>query len=122
MKEKQQQEHDIGYLSHYDRPNYVHARKVVAFTLYGDRPMDLIGAVFNAKSIPLYYLSWKALFIMDNTVPISSIEEIRAAGGDVQILPAEFATWGEGRRILRYLALNDTSIDFVSSIDKGKSC
>jgi hypothetical protein len=43
---------------------------VLAFSLYGSDPRYIIGAIENAKLIPLVFSGWKMIVFFDNSVPV----------------------------------------------------
>jgi hypothetical protein len=54
---------------------------LVSFSLYGDNPKYLVGAVQNAHDVPKKYPGFEPVFFVDSdTVPRSVIRELRNAG------------------------------------------
>ncbi len=63
-------------------------RDVIAFSLWGDHPRYLRGAVHNALVAPTLYPGWQLRFYVDATVPTDVITALRELGADVRIQPA----------------------------------
>src|SRR5690606_31258462 len=63
------------------------AANVIAFSLWGDKPLYNEGAVANARLIPELYPGWTARFYCDDTVPEATREALTTAGAEVLLRP-----------------------------------
>lgn len=63
-------------------------RNVIAFSLWGDQPRYLRGAVHNALVAPALYPGWQLRYDVDATVPVEIIATLRELGAEVRIEPA----------------------------------
>lgn len=61
-------------------------RNIIAFSLWGDRPEYVTGAIVNAQLAKHLYLRWTARFYCDNTVPYDAIVALRAFGAQVVMM------------------------------------
>lgn len=50
-------------------------KKIISYSLYNDRPKDVVNAIINCLLIPKIYPDWTARFYIDDTVP-SCIEKL----------------------------------------------
>lgn len=50
--------------------------KIISFSLWGDKPQYLIGAIKNAELAQEIFSEWQCKFFIDNTVPDSFIKDI----------------------------------------------
>ena len=50
---------------------------IISFSLYGDNPMYLRGAIENIKLAKIYYPEWKCRFYIDDSIKQELIEEIK---------------------------------------------
>lgn len=57
-------------------------RRILAFSLYGDAPIYLRGAVENARLAPIRYPGWTARFYVSQEIPRTLIDEIEAHGAE----------------------------------------
>lgn len=62
------------------------AKNVIAFSLWGDDPQYLQGAVLNATVAPAVYPGWQCRFYCDTTVPEQVIHQLKTLGADVRVL------------------------------------
>jgi hypothetical protein len=44
-------------------------RKIISFSLWGDNPKYIVGAIRNAQLAQIYFSDWKCYFYYDNSVP-----------------------------------------------------
>jgi tetratricopeptide (TPR) repeat protein len=58
-------------------------RDVVAFSLWGNNPRYLRGAMRNLQMVPQVYPGWQCRFYIDETVPAEFGEVVQAQGGEV---------------------------------------
>ena len=89
-------------------------KKVVSFSLWGDRPRYTVGAIRNAELMPEYYPDWVARFYVDNTVPAPIVTQLRELGAEVVVMPHG----GDWRGLFwRFLAASDPTVDVMVSRD-----
>lgn len=60
--------------------------RVVSFSLYGDKPLYLMGAIRNARSVGTWYPGWACWFYVGKSVPCDVREQLEAAGARVVYL------------------------------------
>ncbi|CEO96522.1 Hexosyltransferase [Plasmodiophora brassicae] len=106
-------EGDAPETPHIYRSSYRTAKKVVAFSVFGNRTIDADGAVWNARSMPFAYAGWKVRFYVDSTVPVGTLDRIRTTGAEIRRVPPQMETWREARRMFRFMALVDDDVDYV---------
>jgi hypothetical protein len=73
------------------------SKRVIAFSLWGDAPRFLRGALHNALAIPEAYPGWTGRFYVDASVPAPVIEALAGMGCEV-VMKAE------GQSLLQKLA------------------
>lgn len=61
-------------------------RNIIAFSLWGDRPEYVTGAIVNAQIAKHLYLRWTARFYCDRSVPADAIEALKAYGAQVVMM------------------------------------
>lgn len=49
-------------------------KKIISFSLYNDRPKDILNGVINCMLSPMIYPDWICRFYIDNTLPIEIID------------------------------------------------
>ena len=86
------------------------ARNVIAFSLWGDNPVYVHGAIVNARIAPHIYTGWTTRFYVDDTVPADALDLLRDAGAQVVMMtdPA----LARIRPMWRFLASDDPDVDF----------
>lgn len=84
-------------------------RNVIAFSLWGDKPIYTEGAVENVVIARYVFPSWTCRFYVDDTVPGDAIQRIKAKGGDVIRVPE--ADRGPHGGPWRFHASDDPAID-----------
>ena len=57
--------------------------KIISFSLWGDNPKYLIGALDNIRLQKIFYPSWKCRFYVHNSVPDKFVDNIIKDGGEV---------------------------------------
>jgi hypothetical protein len=85
-------------------------RNVIAFSLWGNNPAYIHGAIVNARIAPHIYYGWIARFYCDSSVPSDAIDELRRAGAQIVVVqdPALQAV----KPMWRFLASDDTTVDW----------
>ncbi|MBB3811325.1 tetratricopeptide (TPR) repeat protein [Pseudochelatococcus contaminans] len=87
-----------------------HAKNIIAFSLWGDNPVYVHGAIQNARITPHLYTGWKARFYHDDSVPADALEELRRAGAQtIRVVDPDLA---RVKPFWRFLASDDPQIDF----------
>jgi len=84
--------------------------RLIAFSLYGDAPMYLRGAVENARLAPTRYPGWTARFYVSQEIPPSLVEELRGHGADTVGMTRHSESDG---MFWRFLAADDPTADAV---------
>ncbi|CCV11214.1 hypothetical protein [Mesorhizobium sp. STM 4661] len=85
-------------------------RNVIAFSLWGDDPVYVHGAIVNARIAPHIYYGWTARFYVDNSVPMDAVEELQRAGA--QIVRFSDPAFGKIRPMWRFLVSDDPDVDW----------
>jgi tetratricopeptide (TPR) repeat protein len=85
-------------------------RNVIAFSLWGDDPTYVHGAIVNARIAPHIYYGWSTRFYCDASVPTDAIDQLRQAGAQIVMIddPALMAV----RPLWRFLASDDPGVDW----------
>jgi hypothetical protein len=61
-------------------------KKVISFALWGDNPLYVNGAAWNAKHRVDFYPDWVCRFYHDDSVPEEILEKIRGAGAEMRLM------------------------------------
>lgn len=61
-------------------------KNIISFSLWGDNPEYLEGAILNATLAPIIYPNWKCRFYCDTSVSSNVIEQLKSRGAEVRIL------------------------------------
>lgn len=85
-------------------------KNIIAFSLWGDDPVYVHGAIVNARIAPHIYYGWTPRFYCDPSVPADVVAELRRLGAQVVLFedPALQAI----RPMWRFLASDDPSVDW----------
>lgn len=85
-------------------------RNVISFSLWGDNPTYVHGAIVNAQIAPNLYYGWRTRFYCDNTVPADAIDELKRLGAEIIMVddPALQAI----RPLWRFFASDDPNVDW----------
>ena len=95
-------------LDYLQRPGAAERRDVIAFSIWGDNPRYLRGALRNALLIPALYPDWQARFYLDETVPDTFRTLLQGLGAECRLMPA-----GQSLRqklCWRFLVANDPGV------------
>jgi hypothetical protein len=78
-------------------------KRLVSFSLYGEQPIYLNGALQNAKKIPYWYPGWDVIFYVTKDVPENVIKQLENAGSMIKVIdgPSDHRA-----SLYRYLAIN----------------
>lgn len=85
-------------------------RNIIAFSLWGDIPAYIHGAIVNAQIAPYIFYGWRARFYCDNSVPADAVVELRRLGAEVVYI--ENVKLRHSRSLWRFLVSDDTNVDF----------
>lgn len=83
-------------------------RHVIAFSLWGENPRYLRGAIRNVTAAVDLYPDWSCRFYCDDSVPAAVLDQLRACGGEVVMRPRP-AVFYEGL-LWRFEVINDPDI------------
>lgn len=61
--------------------------KVIAFSLYGNLPLYLVGAIRNAELAPKFYPGWVPRFYIGPSIPIDFVRRLTARGAQIVPMP-----------------------------------
>lgn len=86
-------------------------KKIVSYSLYNDRPKDVINAVINCFLIPKIYPGWIARFYIDDTIP-SAIEKLLRTFEHVEIVQMPRHRGNEAM-LWRFLSASEPEYDTV---------
>lgn len=62
------------------------SRNIVAFSLWGDRPEYVTGAIINSQIVKHIYVNWTARFYCDTSVPRDALEILGGYGAQVVMM------------------------------------
>lgn len=83
---------------------------VIAFSLWGDNPVYVTGALINAQLIPHLYDGWTARFYCDATVPERALDTLRKL--DAQVVMIEDEKLLKLRSLWRFFVMDDPSVAY----------
>jgi tetratricopeptide (TPR) repeat protein len=86
------------------------SRNVIAFSLWGDNPVYVHGAIVNARIAPHLYTGWSTRFYVDDSVPADALNLLRAAGA--QVIVIDDPALARIRPMWRFLVSDDPQVDF----------
>jgi len=90
-------------------------KKVISFSLWGNKPMYTFGALENIRLAKSIYPDWRCRFYVDDSVENRIIRSILLAGGDVfKISDNRGPFWG---MFWRFMANDDPDVDMFISRD-----
>lgn len=84
-------------------------RNIIAFSLWGDRPEYVTGAIVNAQIAQHLYVRWTARFYCDTSVPADAREALKAYGAEVVMMTRP--DHARIRPMWRFLAADDPDIN-----------
>lgn len=85
------------------------SRNIISFSLWGDQPKYVTGAVINAQIAPYIFPGWTARFYHDATVPSDALEALRHHGA--QTVHVEDVFLAELGMFWRFLVANDPTVN-----------
>lgn len=86
-------------------------KKVISFSLYGNKAEYIESAVINAEIAQNIYPNWTCRFYVNNTVPEGAIARLKSHGVEIVYIPDSIAHWPG--TMWRFLALDDPSLERV---------
>ena len=84
-------------------------RNIIAFSLWGDRPEYITGAIVNAQIAQHIYVCWTPRFYCDATVPRDAIQALRAYGA--QVVMMDQPEHQKYRPMWRFLVSDDPAVN-----------
>jgi len=107
-------------------------KKIISFSLWGDKPLYVTGAIENVVLASKFYKGWTCRFYVDKSVPTKILNQIKEKGGEIIDLelndqehnPIEYATNGINPGwFWRFEILNDKEVDrfIVRDVDSRLS-
>jgi len=69
-------------------------KKIISFSLWGDKPRYINGAIWNAENAKTFYPGWTCKFYYDNTVPVDAINKIIATGAETALMDPSIKSLG----------------------------
>jgi hypothetical protein len=85
--------------------------KVISFSLWGDNPLYLDGALANVKLARKIYPGWVCRFYCDGSVPKEAIQKLSAEGAQIIDVKETRGKWGG--LFWRFYPLDDPSVEAV---------
>jgi len=90
-------------------------KKVISFSLWGNKPMYTFGALENIRLAKSIYPDWRCRFYVDDSVEKEIVKKILSMGGDVfKINDPRGPFWGA---FWRFFANDDPAVDVFISRD-----
>ncbi|MDR2155237.1 MAG: tetratricopeptide repeat protein [Burkholderiaceae bacterium] len=86
-------------------------RNVIAFSLFGGNSKYCEPAILNAQEQPRLYPHWVCRFYIDDSVPGSVVDRLRAAGAQIVCVDASVSQWPGP--MWRFLAMDDPHLHRV---------
>jgi len=85
-------------------------RNIISFSLWGDDPVYVHGAIVNARIAPNLYYGWRTRFYCDHSVPADALDELRRNGAEVVMI--EDPQLQKIRPLWRFLVSDDPDVDW----------
>lgn len=85
-------------------------RNIIAFSLWGDDPVYVSGAIVNAQLTPHVYPGWTARFYCDLSVPEDARRLLAKQGAQVQLV--QQGPLAHIKPMWRFMASDDPGVDF----------
>ncbi|WP_163850023.1 UDP-N-acetylglucosamine-peptide N-acetylglucosaminyltransferase [Pseudooceanicola aestuarii] len=83
---------------------------IIAFSLWGDNPAYVTGAIVNARIAQYIYVGWTPRFYCDTSVPADARAELARLGAQVVLLDDPLLA--RIRPMWRFLVADDPDVDF----------
>lgn len=89
-------------------------RKVISYSLWGNNPKYVIGAIENAKQAPEYYPGWDTRFYVGKNTDSSVIHHLSRIGShvDIRVMPDENPSWSG--MFWRFYPIDEPDTIFIS--------
>jgi len=94
-------------------------KKIISYSLWGDKPMYNVGAIHNAHLANEIYPGWISRFYLGRSVPNETIKEIKAID-NTQIVIVESADDWTGM-FWRFFAIDDSDVTIFRDTDSRLS-
>lgn len=88
---------------------------VIAFSLYGNIPKYVVGAIENAKLARMIYPGWRCIFYVNDTVPSQAILELVANDADVRSVSDRHPL--QNGPLWRYLTADSENVWLIRDVD-----
>lgn len=85
-------------------------KNIISFSLWGDNPTYVHGAIANARIAQHIYYGWTTRFYCDSSVPPDAIQELQRAGA--QIVLVQDPWLDRIRPMWRFLVSDDPNVDW----------
>ena len=83
-------------------------KKIISFSIWGSNPKYADAAIANAKLQPEIYPGWGCRFYIDETVPVTIINQLKDLGSEIVMMPKSDGNYG---LFWRFEPLKDLAID-----------
>jgi tetratricopeptide (TPR) repeat protein len=83
--------------------------KIIAFSLWGDDPCNVYGALRNAELCEEVYPGWVCRFYCDRSMPVSILNRLQQLGSQVYLMPDVL---GVPRDAWRFLVADDPHVEY----------
>ncbi|TAN46426.1 MAG: tetratricopeptide repeat protein [Methylococcaceae bacterium] len=90
-------------------------RNIISFSLWGDDPVYVHGAIVNARIAPNLYYGWRTRFYCDQSVPADALEELKRNGAEVVMVTDPLLQ--PIRPLWRFLVSDDANVDWFMCRD-----
>lgn len=87
----------------------------IVFSLYGDIPKYVVGAIENARLAKTIYPNWRCVFYIDDSVPDWAVIELIKHGASIRYIPENHQL--RNGPLWRYLAAADGGIWLMRDVD-----
>lgn len=90
-------------------------KKIISYSLYNDRPKDVLNAIINCFLAKEIYKDWICRFYIDNTIPVF-IKEALLTFDNVEVVEMDRHT-DSSAMMWRFLPASDNDVDVMISRD-----
>ena len=91
-------------------------KKIITFSLWGNKPIYNIGAIKNAKLAKIYYPEFECWYYIHNSVPTSTIEELKQNDNVLLIFKNEDLSTCKPM-MWRHTSIDDPNVEVMMSRD-----
>jgi len=94
--------------------NKKHPRRVISYSLWGNNPKYVIGAMENAKQAPEYYPGWDTRFYIGKNTDSSIVNHLSRVGShvDIRMMPDDEPSWSG--MFWRFYPMDESDTIFIS--------